>query len=361
MLVPHTTSAARRRRRRQLVVSLVLCAVPAGATAALATPVGVLSASAAAATAGAPARSAGAVPSEAVGVTTAGAVVVLSLSGGRVLRTLVAHGAVGDGITVSPDGRTVYFATASGCDGSVDSVPLAGGPVRTVTSGSDPALTPRGDVLAVVRQTPITDAKRLSRCLRNGANPAAHSSIVLRRLATGTERSIPIAPSVAASGLPQPISHLSFAPDGRHLLATSPSIEDNEGWKLVLVDTATARYWLSPSTRLVPVAGSSKGWYSPEAVFEPDGLLFQVRQCCSGLGSNGGTPVSVLLEEASPSTGAVVHQVALGYASRSHTSLDAASSSGALLYLSGNELFVSRGGATPVGSGNGLIAAAFVP
>jgi hypothetical protein len=51
---------------------------------------------------------------------------------------------------------------------------------------------------------------------------------------------------------------------------------------------------------------------------------------------------------------------ALGYANRNHTSLDAVPSGWWIPYLSGNELFVSGGGGTPVAMAQGLNAAAWI-
>jgi hypothetical protein len=57
--------------------------------------------------------------------------------------------------------------------------------------------------------------------------------------------------------------------------------------------------------------------------------------------------------------GTLVRQVAVGYVSLEHTSLDVSSDGGWLLYLAGNSLYVSQGGATPRQLTAGLIAAAW--
>lgn len=57
--------------------------------------------------------------------------------------------------------------------------------------------------------------------------------------------------------------------------------------------------------------------------------------------------------------GALVHQVAIGYPSLEHTSLDASATGGWLLYLAGQTLQVSHGGATPHQVARGLVAAAW--
>jgi hypothetical protein len=55
----------------------------------------------------------------------------------------------------------------------------------------------------------------------------------------------------------------------------------------------------------------------------------------------------------------LVHQVAIGFANLDHTSLDVSSDGQWLLYLAGNDLYVSAGGATPKELTGGLIAAAW--
>ncbi len=90
-------------------------------------------------------------------------------------------------------------------------------------------------------------------------------------------------------------------------------------------------------------------------MFLPDGNLFISRACC------GGFPVrntSRLMWEVSAS-GALVHQVAIGFASLEHASLAADSSGQWLLYLAGNDLYVSQGGNRPAKLTSGLIAAAW--
>jgi hypothetical protein len=297
-------------------------------------------------------------PRQVVGITARGALVVLAMPGGSVVRTLVRGGALGDELSVSPDGRTVYVAVSSGCYGEIEAVPLAGGPAQAVAAGTFPAVSPNGASLAFAHELPFESNALMARCSPGTGNPATMFSLVIRNLASGSERNYPVAPAYSSSGLPEPLSHLSWASGSTRLLVSSPAVEDNEGWKLVVVDTATARYWLAPSSTVVPVAGTAAGWYSPEAVFEPDGNLFAVRQCCAGI-EHGDTPGEVRLDQVSATTGAVLGQVAIGFDDRTHTSLDVDPSGRFMLYLSGNELFVSAGGAIPTEQATGLVAAAW--
>jgi len=124
------------------------------------------------------------------------------------------------------------------------------------------------------------------------------------------------------------------------------------------LDTSTARYYLSgPGDTPVPVTGhpSARRSYLREAVFMPDGNLFVSRACCAGV------PVrdtSRLMWEVNTS-GALVRQVAVGFASLDHTSLDSTVNGKWLLYLAGDILYVSHHGNTPKQLTTGLIAAAW--
>ena len=96
----------------------------------------------------------------------------------------------------------------------------------------------------------------------------------------------------------------------------------------------------------VPVTGSpdAAAQLPREGVFLPDGNLFISRACC------GGVPIhntSRLMWEVSP-TGALVHQVAIGFPGLDHVSLAADSSGQWLLYLADHDLYVSQGGNRPV-------------
>jgi hypothetical protein len=58
-----------------------------------------------------------------------------------------------------------------------------------------------------------------------------------------------------------------------------------------------------------------------------------------------------------PGTGAVSQRVAIGRPAVDHTSLDADRTGRWLLYLSGSDLLVSDGGATPTTLASGFVAA----
>jgi hypothetical protein len=285
-----------------------------------------------------------------VAVTGAGVLEVLNPLTGTQMRTL-ASGATGDQVALSPRRSTVYFEVARGCARQIESVPLAGGGTTLVAVGTNPALSPDGRFLAYARQPDLTTPG----CLPAGSNPAGQEAAVVRRLSNASEITYPMAPAAVESGLPAPITHLSWAPDSRRLLVSVGAAQDNEGWRAVVFDTATANYYVGAGARVVPVRGVDPAEsYYRQAVFQPDGDLFVNRVCCSGV------PVRItssLLLTVAPATGATVRQVAIGYTNVDHSSLDVDASGHWLLYLAGAQLFVSDDGARPIALASGLVAA----
>jgi hypothetical protein len=61
----------------------------------------------------------------------------------------------------------------------------------------------------------------------------------------------------------------------------------------------------------------------------------------------------------SSTAGALVHQVAIGFASLAHTGLAVSPDGNWPLYLAGHDLYVSHSGATPAKLTSGLTAAAW--
>jgi hypothetical protein len=296
--------------------------------------------------------SGGPTPPGIVAVTTKGALVVLSPRTGTISKTLVSSGVTGDEISVSGNG-TVYFATKHGCTTSIESVADTGGTPATIASGSLPAVTPDGSKLAYARQPGLTQG-----CMPGTPDLTTLYKLVVRTLSSGTEASYPMLPKGQDTGLPAPISHLSWAADNDHLAVSIAAIQDNEGWNLALVDTAAAKYYLGGGgVSFVPATGkpSPKRSYLREGVFLPDGNLFVSRACCAGVPVHN---TSRLMWEVT-TAGTLVHQVAIGFASLEHTSLDATANGKWLLYLAGHDLYVSDGGATPRKLASGLIAAAW--
>lgn len=289
-----------------------------------------------------------------VAVTSAGALVTLNPSTGSVDQTLVSSGVIGDEVSVSPDGSTVYFAQQSACDTTVESIPITGGSPTAIAAGELPAISPDGTKLAFAEQPLLTQA-----CVPNQSNLAPDYKLVIRSLSSGTQNVLPLPPQVQKDGLPFPISHLSWASDNVRLAVSVASAEDNEGWALYLVDTDTAKYYASPGAGItfVPVTGTpdAQRSYIREGIFLPDGNLFISRACC------GGVPIhntSRLMWEVDTS-GALIHQVAIGYPNLDHVSLAADPTGDWLLYVAGGGLYVSQDGNRPTQIASGMIAAAW--
>jgi hypothetical protein len=340
----------RRRRRQALAAAVLAFAIAAGGAstayaslgrAGLASPATGRTPSAVPSVTGGPGRP------DIVAVTTKGALVVLDPLSGEARRILVASGVAGGAVAVSPDGRTAYFAAGRGCQDEIESVPLAGGRPRKIAPGVLPAVSPDGKKLAFARQS----ARVVPGVCHH---PPAGDQVVVRDLAGRGETVLQPAPR---PGLPYPVSRLSWSPDSRRLLVSAGPAQDNEGWQLVGLDPATARYYLATAaygSSAVPLPGLARSYYR-EGVYLPDGDLFVNQVCCTGRPAR---VTSSLLLEVSPS-GELVRQVAIGFRDRDHTSLGADPSGHWLLYLSGPDLFLSLDGVAPFKLTTGLTAAAW--
>lgn len=303
--------------------------------------------------AGAAATSPAATAPGIVAVTTGGALVRLNPATGATEQTLVSSGVLGNEISASATG-TLYFAVKSGCTGKIESIPASGGTPAVIASGSVPAISPDGATLAYADEPAQQEG-----CLAGSTDPVSLYHLEIRKLSGGGPvTALRAVPASQDSGLPSPISHLSWSSDNVHLAVSIAAVQDNEGWGVNLVDTSRARYYLSGTgVTSVPVTGSPtpQQSYLREGVYMPDGGLFVSRACC------GGDPprnTSRLMWEVG-TDGLLTHQVAVGFATVDHTSLDVSADGGWLLYLAGNDLYVSPGGARPHRLRTGLTAAAW--
>jgi hypothetical protein len=288
-----------------------------------------------------------------VAVSTSGALVKLDASG-DIVATLVSSGVIGDEISVSPDGSTVYYAAGKGCHPQVKSISSAGGTPVSIAPGMLPAISPDGTKLAFASQPQLKAG-----CVPGQPDFAGRYKLVIRTLSAGTEKVFPLPPQVAQGGLPSPVSHLSWAPDGVSLAVSTSAVQDNEGWGLYLVDTSAAKYYVipGPGVRTVPVTGrDAQRSYIREGIYTPDGNLFISRACC------GGYPIrntSRLMWQVTP-RGALIHQVAIGFVKEEHVSLAADWNGHWLLYLAGHDLWVSQNGSIPTKLATDLIAASWM-
>jgi hypothetical protein len=287
-------------------------------------------------------------------VTTAGALVKLNPSNGSVIQTLVPSGVVGD--EVSAHGSTVYFTEEAGCNAEVESVTMSGGDLTAIAPGQLPAISPDGVKLAwttepVMNETCVPDPAK--------ASVAATFKIVVKTLSTGGEQIIGLPPSVRRSQLLPPISHLSWSSDNSALAVSTSAVADNEGWALYVAVVGDAKYYVGPNAGVtdIPLSGgpTPQRSYIREGVFLPDGNFFISRACCAGVPEQN---TSRLLWEVNLN-GGLIHQVAIGYPTLDHYSLDVDPSGKWLLYIGGNDLYVSQGGNRPTDIAKGMIAAAW--
>ena len=297
-----------------------------------------------------PAPKKAAKPPGLVAVTRDGALVVLGTRHGQVIRTLVASGVRGDEISVSPDHSTVYFSVRHGCLGQIESVPVAGGSPTVIADGTVPAISPDGTRLAYA-----TAPLQTAACVPNASELTKQYTLVIRTLSTSTQAVYPQLPAGQDTGLPAPISHLSWSPDGGTLAVSIASVQDNEGWNLILLNPATARDYLTGAGDQSVPAGDPQGTYWREGVYMPNGNLFVSRACCSGFPVHNKSRLMWVVNPA----GVMQHQVAIGFANLDHTSLSASGNGSWLLYLAGDILYVSHNGNKPVQLTTGMIAAAW--
>jgi hypothetical protein len=346
----------RARLGRALAVPAALALLAACSTSSGGSPGASAAGTAAAAPGAASASPSAAGPAQpaVVAVTAGGALEVLNPGTGSVESQLVPSGVLGDEVTVSAS-DTVYFAVARGCRDEIESVPLAGGTPVPIAAGLLPAISPDGTRLAYASE-PDLDGNN---CTPGNPGLTPLFKLEVRTLATGAQVTYPMVPPGQGSGLPAPISHLSWAPDGQTLAVSVSAVQDNEGWNLDLVNTAVAKYYFRGAgvSYVMPTGQPTPQLsYLREGVYLPDGDLFVSRACCAG---DPPRNTSRLMWEVSPS-GTLVRQVAIGFATEDHDSLDASPDGSWLLYLGGGDLYVSRGGATPSKLASGLTAAAFV-
>ncbi len=341
----------RRRRRQALAAAVLAFAVAAGGASTAYASLGRSGQTAPAAGRASPAASSvqgGGGRPDIVAVTNRGALVVLDPLTGIARKILVRDGVLPGIVSVSPGGRTVFFATRHGCEGTIESVPAAGGRASVIAPGAMPAVSPDGTRVAFVR--------RPSGCGQPGSATGS-PEVVVRDLASGRE-TVLRAGSHPAGSVPE----LSWSPDGRRLLVTAGLPKDHGStvtWVLTQVDPATARDYLPSAgsgVSVVPVTGPDAARSSYRGgVFLAGGDLFVDRICCT---DGGARKTSDLLWEIAPS-GRLVRQVALGWLDRDHYSLDGDPSGHWLLYLSGPDLFLSLDGAAPFKLTTGLGAAAW--
>jgi Tol biopolymer transport system component len=181
---------------------------------------------------GAPALTGTAAPGQIIALTDRG-VVALDAQTGAERRLLAGiRKGTGQGISVSPDARSAYFAVVDGDAGTISVVDTAGAsPPAFVATGSFPAVSPDGRQLAYV--TPV-------------------DTIAVLDLETGARRTWAFAEDDPAGNwlLQARLLGLAWAPDSQRLAFTV----SYEGDTIAVLDTATAAT-LSEATEVVVPGG----------------------------------------------------------------------------------------------------------
>ncbi|HEY6792008.1 MAG TPA: hypothetical protein VI365_32310 [Trebonia sp.] len=361
---PHSRSGRRARLAAVIVVAVALapamtaCSALTGSSSSTTAPATAPAGASGAATTPAASATPGTSSTEPtiVVATTSGAIERLNPATGAVGQTLVpaGTGVLGDELSVSDSG-TVYYAVGSGaCDSTIYSIPDGGGggTPTPIASGTLPTISPDGTKLAYA-----VEPRAAQDCSGwDTSTPGTAFKVDIRTISSGTTVSIPELPATQ-QGLPAPITHLSWASDNDHLAVSIEPVQDNEGWALNTLDTSNAQTYLGANVTTVPVTGASPHGQSflSEGVYLPDGNLFVVHSCCAGIEGKTDAP---LLWEVLPD-GALLRQVAIGFANTVHDSLDVSADGNWLLYLGGGDLYVSQGGARPSQITTGLAAAAW--
>jgi hypothetical protein len=287
-----------------------------------------------------------------VAITSAGALVRLNPSTGSVEQVLRTHGVLGGEVSVSPSGATVYFAVDRGCDGEIWRIGIKGtDPIELAPRGSLPVVSPSGAKLAFTVQPLSYEGS----CIPTGRyNGAGTLSVDVLDLATGAVAVHPSAPAYVKSGLPAPISYLSWSPSSSELAVSMPGIEDGEGQNVQFMSAARGSYYSSPSNAQLPIPSGIN--YFAGATYLPSGNLLIANACCVGVDRNQSSWATI--EEVRPS-GALLRDVEV-HQTGGHSSLGVAAGGRYLFFLGGSTLYVGKNGERPsvLGSGYDAVAAA---
>jgi hypothetical protein len=204
-----------------------------------------------------------------------------------------------------------------------------------------PAVSPDGKKLAFVTEASSGGpAPHVSYECSHGSEAA----VVVMDLASGGTSTRPIG-SI-------PISHLSWSADGTSLLISGGPVGGNKGWQLdtILLDGTNG-------IGVVPVTGANApASYYREGVYLPGGGIVVNRVCCSGTPAKRQSSLILRIDPA----GNAVHRIAQAFLDKDHTSLAVDPSGHWIMYLAGNDLFVSRDGAAPKNVAPGLVAATWL-
>ncbi len=297
-----------------------------------------------------------------------GSVVLLDGGDGHTVRTLATHteATTGgfpylEGVSLSPDRRTVFYALAGDCGPATIYRVAADGrtPPEAVLDGVSPAVSPDGRKLAYAVATPgpsavggaIAPAAGAAAAPPDGPEGAVRdrrcqNAIVVRDLKTGAERTwrYPDTPDYGAALYRDAVvSEIAWAPDSTRLAYTL----SYEGDSLSILDTDKDSDLSQTAEVVVPDGGGN----SSHPAWQPgSGLLalFNTRFECCFDDNYTGPPRALLLDPDRRIESALLP------AGRRVSALDFDAGGAHLLYVEGGRLYRRSGPQAPVALAAGV-------
>jgi hypothetical protein len=291
-----------------------------------------------------------------------GSVVVLDGGDGHTVRTLANHteATTGgfpylEGVSLSPDRQTVFYALAGDCGPATIYRVAADGrtPSQAVIDGVSPALSPDGRKLAyaVSADGPSTVAGASAAAPPAGPEGAGRerhcqNAIVVRDLTTGAERTWRY-PDTPEYGTPlyrdAVVSEIAWAPDSTRLAYTL----SYEGDSVSILDTDKATDLGQTEEVVVPDGGGNSSHPAWQASTGLLGLFNTRFECCFD-DNYTGPPRAVLLDPDRRIDSALLP------AGRRVSALDFDASGTHLLYVDGGRLYRRSGSQAPVALARGV-------
>lgn len=233
------------------------------------------------------------------------------------------------GLALSSDEKSVYFDLHDNesCTPKIMRSSIAGGAPTFVVNGSTPSLSADGTTLAYVQHVDCN-----------------HEQVVARSLSSGQERIITTETS-------SHIASIAWSPDGSDvILDVREGDADKNRLVIARIESPADLKTLSSVHIGVGQTGTVYEW----PAYLPDGRLFVSERCCAILDvkRSASRLLTVNLRSADD-----VKVIAIGVASKSHTSTASDATGTHLLYLSGQDLMVSDNASRPSPIAYGLVGA----
>lgn len=279
-----------------------------------------------------------------------GSVAVLDTATGRVVRRLATHPetAAGgfpylQGLTLTPDHGHVYYALAGDCGlSTIFSVPFDGStPPEVVAEGVSPAVSPDGRTLAYATASPSVP--------RPPDGTRCQNAVVVRNLATGVERmwAYPNGGDYDRDLYRQSvITEIAWAPDSTRLAYTL----SYEGNSVAVLDTASHTDLGQTAEVVIPGGGGDSrhpAWQKGSGLLAVFNTAFE---CCYD-DDYRGPPRALLVDPATRVSKSLLP------AGRRVTWLAFDASGSNLLFVDGGRLYRRRGTAEPRPVATGVTAA----